>query len=290
MNRRIWLIIVFAGMLGALLTACSSNQGTTPSGAATTTTPPASGTTSTAPAAQPAAPTTPVATPEPTTPPQPAPPAAPTGVPALPPEGVFSGATAALDALSSYRYSTLFTFVGEAEGQVEAGSIELTGIVAGPTQKHLIWRDLGEGTQFEVIEIENQAWMLQDEGWEEAPLLVAEAMSQAVLIYAPSIAWSGAFGELETDASYVGEETVNGVAAYHYTTTYSQWGTYWPGQLESASGDVWIAKAGYPVKYSFSATAVDEEGQRGTVTWQTDLTDVNAPITIEPPTVSEPGS
>jgi len=208
--------------------------------------------------------------------------------PALPPEGVFANAQPALDALTSYRYSTLFAFVAEADGQAEAGSIELTGAVAGPDRLHLTWHDLGEDTRFEVIQIGEQAWILEEEGWQEVPVMVAQAMSQAVLVYAPAIAWGGAFGELETNASYVGQETVNGVAAYHYTTTYGQWGTYWPGQLESASGDVWLAEAGYPVKYTFTGTAVDENGERGTVTWQMDVTDVNAPITIEAPAVSQP--
>ena len=53
--------------------------------------------------------------------------------------------------------------------------------------------------------------------------------------------------------------------------------------LVTDAGDVWIAEAGYPVRYHFSATGIDEDGSRGAVTWAMDLTDVNAPLTIEPP-------
>jgi len=202
------------------------------------------------------------------------------------PEGAFGGAEEALAQLKSYRYSTEFTFVSEEGGQVESGSIELTGVIAGPNRKHLIWRDLEEDEEFEIIQIEDRAWILDEEGWQEAPVMVAEAMSQAVLVYAPSVAWGGIFGELEPSATYVGDETINGVSAHHYTSTYAQWGGYWSGNLENASGDVWIAEAGYPLRYRFTASGIDEDGNRGTVTWRMDLTDVNADITIEAPTPS----
>jgi hypothetical protein len=285
MTQRTWLLLLLTAVLALCLAACTSNETTAPAETDTQTTseeeaPPAA-VADTTPAEAPAGEAT-----EPAPEPEPAP-AVETDELAAPPEGAFSDAAGALAELNSYRYSTLFTFVGEEDGEVEAGSIELTGIVAGPNQKHLIWRDLGEDEQFEVIQIDNRAWVFSDDEWEEAPVLVAEAMSQAVLIYAPSIAWGGIFGELEPTATYVGVETVNGVPADHYTSTYEQWGGYWPGTLENASGDVWIAEAGYPVKYHFSATGVDEEGGRGAVTWRMDLTDVNAEITIEAPSAPE---
>jgi hypothetical protein len=282
MTKRTWILLLLTAVLALGLAACTKNEETTTTTDATTEA------VDETPAAEPVdAVTEPAAEPVAV---EPTPPAGTGEEAVLPPEGAFSGAAMALAELNSYRYSTLFTFVGEEDGEVEAGSIELTGIVAGPNQKHLIWRDLGEDEQYEVIQIDDRAWIFDDDEWEEAPVLVAEAMSQAVLIYAPSIAWGGIFGELEPTATYVGEETVNGVSAHHYSSTYEQWGGYWPGALENASGDVWIAEAGYPVKYLFSATGIDEDGDRGTVTWRMDLTDVNAVITIQPPTVGRPGS
>lgn len=294
MTKRTWRLLLLAAALALGLVACSPSEGTTdaPAAAETEETAPAAvedetpavepSDVVTEPAAEPSDAVTEPAG-EPATEPEPAPATETDEAAALPPEGAFSGATTALAELNSYRYSTLFTFVGEGDGEVEAGSIELTGIVAGPNQKHIIWRDLGEDEQFEIIQIDNQAWVFDDDEWNEAPVLVAEAMSQAILIYAPSIAWGGIFGELEPTATYVGMETVNGVSAYHYTSTYEQWGGYWPGALENASGEVWIAEAGYPVKYQFSATGVGEEGTRGAVTWRMDLTDVNTEITVKPP-------
>ena len=286
MNNRWWLPLL-AGALILGLAACTSNEPASEETAPAASSPDVE---MISPAPEPpaddapAAPETPPVD-EPTVEPEPAA-VAPVEV-TPPPEDAFTGAQSALDQLTSYRYQTLFSFVGEDDGEVESGSIELIGIVAGPNHKHLIWRDLGEDEQFEVIQIENRAWIFDEEAWEEAPVLVAEAMSQAVLVYAPSVAWGGIFGELEPTATYVGEETVNGVLAHHYTSTYAAWGGYWPGSLEDATGDVWIAVDGYPVKYAFTATGVDEDGDHGTVTWQMDLSDVNAEITIEAPVVTE---
>jgi len=203
------------------------------------------------------------------------------------PEDAFSRAQSALEDLETYRYETSFLFVGEEDGEPEMGSIELSGIVAGPDRIHLTWRDLGEGEAFEVIQLGNQAWVLEDGEWTEVPIFVSEAMSAAALIYAPSMAWTGLFGELQPDATHVGKEDVNGVRTDHYAATYAQWGRYWPGEISDATGDIWIAEEGYPVKYSFHATGVDEDGDRGSVTWTMELSDVNGPIEIEQPAVPD---
>ena len=201
----------------------------------------------------------------------------------LSPDGIFEGATAALEALDSYRFITTFLFTGEEDGDVESGSIELTGAIMDSDHKHYIWRDLEEGEQFEIIQLENQAWVYDEDGWEEVPSLVADAMSQAVLIFAPSIAWGGVFGGLDTQSSYVGLEIVDGVSAHHYTSTVQQWGGYWQGEVLDATGDVWIAEAGYPVRYDFTATGIDEDGDRGSISWTMELTDVGEDIIIVPP-------
>jgi hypothetical protein len=199
------------------------------------------------------------------------------------PESAFTDALVALEKLDSYRYTTSFVFVGEEDGETESGSMELTGVIAGPDRMHLVMRNVYEDESFEVIRIGSEAWILDDEGWSRVPVLVANAMTEAALVFAPSVAWNGLLGELQPDASYVGKDVVNRVPADHYTATYTQWGGYWPGELIDATGDVWIAEAGYPVRYHFSATGIDEDGDRGAVTWAMDLTDVNAPLTIEPP-------
>jgi len=208
-------------------------------------------------------------------------PAAPTVAPA--PQHAFSDAGGALDDLDSYRYTTSFVFVGEDGGEPESGSIELEATIASDSQKQFTWRDLETGDRFDLIRVGNQAWTTNNGEWEEVPPLVAEAMGQAVLVFAPSVVWSGLFGGLDPNAVYVGAETINGIPAHHYTATFDQWAGYWEGDLVDATGDVWIAEEGYPVKYHFSAVGVDEDGDRGAVTWTMELRDVNADIEIAPP-------
>jgi len=203
------------------------------------------------------------------------------------PREAFAKASIAIDELNSYRFTTSFIFVGEEDGETETGSLELSGIIASPDRKQFRWSDLSSGEVFEIVQIDERAWSYSDGTWDEVPSFVAEAMGQAALVYAPSVTWSGLFGTLQPDASYVGTEWVNGVQANHFKATYQQWGAYWQGDLVDAVGDIWIAAEGYPVRYAFSATGVDEAGNRGTVSWTMDLSDVNQVIEIDPPTVGD---
>jgi hypothetical protein len=270
--RNRWLLFALMAALAVGLVACSSNKETQEAA-------PQTGT-STQPPGQEAAAAT--ETPAETAPAEVAPVPAEQAPSTPQPEDVFARAATALEGLTSYEYTTAFLFVSDAE-ETEPGSIELSGVVAGADQRHMVWRDVQTDESFEVTQIGDQAWIRDEEGWEEVPVLVAEGMSQVASVYAPSVTWGGLFGELQANASYLGREQVDGVSADHYTATYTQWGAYWQGELIDATGDVWIAEAGYPVKYSFEATGVDEDGVRGHVTWTMDLTHVNEPLTVEPP-------
>jgi len=115
------------------------------------------------------------------------------------------------------------------------------------------------------------------------PELVADAMSQGLLIYSPLAGWSMFAKELETTSKYLGSETVNGVPTKHYATSYLGWSSAERSELTDAEGDVWIAEDGYPVRYRFVAKTTSEDGSRGTALWTMDLTDVNVPISIEAP-------
>jgi len=204
----------------------------------------------------------------------------------LAPEGIFARSTAALEALESYRFTTLFLFTSEEDGEVESGSIELSGEIMDAEHKHFVWRNLDNGEYFEIIRLEDAAWVYDDGEWDSVPALVADAMSQAVLVFAPSVVWGGLFGSLEANSTYVGSDTVDGILAHHYTSTYQQWAGYWQGELLDAAGDVWIADAGYPIRYNFTATGIDEDGSRGSISWTMELTGVGENIVIEPPTAA----
>jgi hypothetical protein len=301
MNTRIWKFIILMLSLCLVLGACSSNNDNE-TAAIEDTAPSVSVETETAPEAVSPEVTAPVETPALASIDTPEP--SGSGIPVdvdvaidtdtgidvgidVTPEGIFARATAALQALESYRFKTTFLFTGQEDGEIESGSIELSGEIAGEHSKHFVWKNLEDDEQFEVIQLEDDAWVYGDEEWRAVPALVADAMSQGILVFAPSVVWGGLFGGLESESTYVGPETVDGIPAHHYTSTYQQWAGIWEGELLDATGDVWIAEAGYPLRYDFSATAVDENGDQGTVTWSMVLTDAGADILIEPPTIVE---
>jgi hypothetical protein len=198
-------------------------------------------------------------------------------------EDLFSESAATLAGLDSYRYTTVFSFTGEESGELESGSVEVRGTVASADRQSMTWTELETGEVFSLIRVGDRAWMREGEEWAELPEMVADAVSQGLLIYAPVAGWSLFAEELQAKSTLVGTETVNGIAAAHYASTYSSLPEEWGGDVSSAQGDVWIAEQGFPVRYRLTATMVDDEGVPGTVLWTMELSDVNAPLVVEPP-------
>lgn len=200
-----------------------------------------------------------------------------------PPEGVFAQSAAALAALQSYRYVTTFSFVAGDKGKPESGSVEVRGAVAAPDRQRMTWKDLETGEEFGLLRVGQRAWILDGAEWTAVPTLVADAASQAILVYVPAMSW-GRFAEgMGTTSAFVGVEAVGGVPSRHYASTYRGWSEFWQGEITDAVAEVWIAEAGYPVRYRFAASGVDEDGNRGSLLWTMELTDVNAPVWIDAP-------
>ncbi len=200
-----------------------------------------------------------------------------------PPEGLLSRSTGALAALESYRYTTRVKYEGTDGDEIDAGSIEIIGEYASPDREHVTWTDLATGEGFEIIRIGDTAWMYEDEEWIEVPQMAIESIMQVVFLFAPVYAWEGMAGELETGSNFVGKEVVNGVSTLHYSSDYAGWEERFEGDLHEASGEIWIAEEGFPVRSIFTASGIDEDGNQGSVEWRMDLTNVNQSISIEPP-------
>jgi len=202
-------------------------------------------------------------------------------VPAL--DDIFAESTAALAGLQSYRYATTFSFTSKEGGDAESGSIEVRGAVASSERQSMTWKDLDSGDEFSIIRVGARAWLREDEEWTEVPTMVADAMSQGILVYAPAMGWGTFAEEMEATSTYVGLETVNGTAARHYTSTYLGWSSSERDEVTDAEGDVWIAEEGYPVRYRFAAKTTSEDGSRGTILWTMELSDVNGQVSIDAP-------
>ena len=201
------------------------------------------------------------------------------------PEGLLSSSATALDALDSYRYTTRVKYEGTDGDEIDAGSVEIIGAYTSPDREHVPWTDLATGEGFEIIRIGDSAWMHEDEQWMQVPQMVVEGMMQAVFLFAPVHTWGGMAGELETASNFIGKEVINGVSTFHYSSDYTGWEGRFEGDLHETSGEIWITKEGFPMRTIFTASGIDEEGDQGSVEWRMDLTDVNQPISIEPPTM-----
>lgn len=206
--------------------------------------------------------------------------ATPTKVPA---EAIFSNSLEALKGLQSYRYTALFKFEGEEQGEVTAGSIRLQGAYVAPDKEHVTWTDLSTGEEFEVVRISDTIWVKAGGMWQEMATQMAAPLLQPLRIFGPVNAWDDFYKGLPDTSNLVGEEEVNGIPARHFTSSYKGWGAAFGGTIAEAEGDVWIATEGFPVKYNFKASGTSPEGDRGSVEWSMELRDVNQPISIEPP-------
>jgi hypothetical protein len=91
-------------------------------------------------------------------------------------------------------------------------------------------------------------------------------------------------------AEEAGVETVNEVAANHYTFDERAFGQL---GLAKSMGEMWVAsEAGYIVKYIVTTEGDADyfgEGVEGTLTWDYELTDVNQPVTFALPDDCPPG-
>jgi hypothetical protein len=198
-------------------------------------------------------------------------------------DDLFAESADVLAELGSYRYTTTFSFTTKEGGEPESGSIEVHGTVASAERQSLTWKDLETGEEFALTRVGARTWIRKGEEWTEVPAMVADAVSQGILVFSPIMGWGAFAGGLQASSNYVGSETVNGIAARHYTSTYSEWSESWSADVTDAKGDVWIAEAGYPVRYRLTADSLDKEGNRGTILWTMELSDVNGSITIEAP-------
>jgi hypothetical protein len=85
-------------------------------------------------------------------------------------------------------------------------------------------------------------------------------------------------------AEEAGSETVNDVAANHYTFDERASGQ---SDIAKSTGEMWVAiDGGYIVKYLLTTKGNADyfgEGIEGTITWDYELTDINQPVTVTLP-------
>jgi hypothetical protein len=187
--------------------------------------------------------------------------------------------TVGLAELSSYTASLRVAFDGSEAGQASQWATVLT-LHRGTDPLALevtFQRPDEDAPRLYLAELAGAAYERRDGG----PCTAALADPTAGLAdqYQPALAISPLVG-----ADEAGTETVNAIAASHYT--FDERALGFAGFSES-TGDVWIAAdGGYVVRYRLTTRAGPEYFGReaqGTMTWEYELSGVNEPVEIAVP-------
>jgi len=235
----------------------------------------------------PTQPSPPIAVPSPTATQPPAPPTdAPTsaGEPGGA-EEVDLGLGSDLTSLSSYRATYVYRWESTKDGTTESGTWQVSEeVVRQPPARRLIWSSPDQGDEtFEIIEVGDRVYFLAGDTWMEMDSGEDSLLSPDDFLSDPLGALSGSRGKLVQS-----NVVVNGVATDQYTfdeSTLSS--THGLGGVATARGDVWVSRQhGVVVKYEARFEGQElaaTSGGAGALEMVYDLTDLNEPITIEPP-------
>jgi hypothetical protein len=206
--------------------------------------------------------------------------------------GSISDLNQGMDTLKSYRMQYVYAFDGkDDQGNPSKGSITSTQeVINGSTDSHVSYEATGDAAssgnagKIEMYQIGKDSYMISadEQGKEQcAAFSSGDQSNPQDTLFKPSDFLDGV-----TDARLVKKgETVNGVKADHYT--FDQ--TNMPSSgYTAASGDLWIAQdGGYMVKYvgkSTGSSSIFAAGKDvGEITWDYNLTDINAITEIKPP-------
>lgn len=201
-------------------------------------------------------------------------------------EEAFSATSEALNQLDSFSGYVHWTGWGGMMGEEgQEADFEIEGERQNkPTRaEHWTWTDYEGGTVTEwiAIEAENNMWTREGGGeWQEMGMYSDEMLGM-FSIFSYDF-WASLFFEgLPEEATFVGQETVNGIPSRHYRSTEtSGWGFTVVGTTEF---NVWIAVEGeYPVK---STADVSGTYEGATFDWHfiSEISNVNQPVDISPP-------
>ena len=188
----------------------------------------------------------------------------------------FPDTEAGLAGLSSYKATLILTFDGTESGQAQQLTKTYVMLAAkDPAVHQLTIEKTGADSVF-MAEVNGAAYEQRGENACTATVL-GEADSLTGR-FEPARFLSGVIG-----AEEAGSETVNDVAANHYTFDERAFGQL---DIAQSTGEMWIASdGGYIARYLLTTKGNADyfgEGIEGTLTWDYELTDINplAAITL----------
>lgn len=188
---------------------------------------------------------------------------------------------AGLADLSSYKATLTLSFDGTRDGQPETWSKTYTMLsIQEPTVRQLTIEKSGDNPDPEAVYMaEWDGAAYESRGENGCNATVIDPQNLLAETWEPASFLTGVHG-----ADEAGSETVNDVAAAHYTFDESAFGQQ---DIAKSTGEMWVAsEGGYIVRYLLTTQSDADyfgEGIEGTLTWDYQLTDVNAPAAIELP-------
>ncbi|GIK67466.1 MAG: hypothetical protein BroJett018_52600 [Chloroflexota bacterium] len=191
---------------------------------------------------------------------------------------------AGLETLSSYRATLILSFDGTLDGQPSQWSRTYTMLV-NETGRQLTIEKVDNGTASSVFmaEVNGTAYERRDENSCFANAVELEGAFAAE--WEPAGFLDSVIGAEET-----GTDTVNDIAANHYTFDESAQGAL---DIADSTGELWVASdGGYLLRYTLVTTGDPDyfgAGVEGTLSWDYTLSDINQPLTIELPADCPPG-
>ena len=189
-----------------------------------------------------------------------------------------SSVTSGLQSLDSYRSHFEMTFDGATGAEAEHWVYEMDAeYVREPFVQRVVMRvpDTEEG--FEIVYIGDRQYIVLEDG-QCISTSADEGEKMDSEIFEPD----DIIGGLENARRVRPDERVNGILCRHYT--FDETSVMWAG-FAHAEGEVWVAVDGdYVVRYALQADGKDPTTEdEGHIEWEYEISDVNVPITIEPP-------
>ncbi len=193
----------------------------------------------------------------------------------------FPDPKAGLADLTGYKETLALAFNGTADGKTRQWSKTYVMLgVLKPAARQLTIEKTGDLPDLDpVFMAEKDGVAYESIGGNACNAAVLDPVNSFAGRLEPAGLLTGVIG-----AEAAGRETVNGVAADHYTFDERAFGQL--GVAKSA-GEMWVAaEGGYIVKYVLTTTGDANyfgEGVEGTLTWDYELTGANKPAAIELP-------
>ena len=193
----------------------------------------------------------------------------------------FPNTQAGLSDLTSYKATLVMSFNGTEAGQPQQWSKTYIMLnTKEPAAHQLTIEKTGNLSDLDTVFMaESNGASYERRGENDCMATVIEEGNSLTEQLEPIGFLNGVIG-----ADEAGNETVNAVAANHYTFDERAFGQL---GIAQSTGEMWVAtEGGYLVKYLLTTKGNSDyfgEGIEGTIKWDYELTDINQPVTITLP-------